>query len=85
MVIHEINWNGGYELQSFFEDRIIKNRTNSLLKEHENKVFKEILMLLDDTKPLEAIDWTYFAPFDGFKKLMTEMNIRISWKKTRRH
>lgn len=63
------------ELWSFLEDRIIKNQTNNILKEHENKAFEEILVLLDDTKALETLDWAYFAPFAGFKKLLIEMNI----------
>lgn len=63
------------ELRSFLEDRIIKNQANSILKEHENQAFEEILILLDDTELPETLDWVYFAPFDGFKKLMTEMNI----------
>lgn len=63
------------ELRSFLEDRIIKNQANSILKEHENQAFEEILILLDDTEVPETLDWAYFAPFDGFKKLMTEMNI----------
>lgn len=47
----------------------------SFLKEHENRAFEEILILLDDTEMAETLDWEYFAPFDGFKKLLTEMNI----------
>ena len=45
------------------------------MKEHENQAFEEILILLDDTEVPETLDWAYFAPFDGFKKLLTEMNI----------
>lgn len=63
------------ELRSFLEDRIIKNQTNSILKEHENQAFEEILIVLDDTKMPETLDWAYFASFDGFKKLLTEMSI----------
>lgn len=63
------------ELRSFLEDRIIKNRANSILKEHENQAFEEILVLLDDTEAPETLDWAYFAPFAGFKKLLIEMNI----------
>ena len=32
-------------------------------------------MLLEDTEVPETLDWVYFAPFDGFKKLLTEMNV----------
>lgn len=63
------------ELRSFLEDRIIKNQANSILKEHENQAFEEILILLDDTEVPETLDWSYFASFDGFKKLIAEMNI----------
>ena len=45
------------------------------MKEHENQAFEEILILLEDTEVPETLDWSYFAPFDGFKKLLTEMNI----------
>lgn len=63
------------ELRSFLEDRIIKNQANTALKEHENQAFQEILLLLEDTEVPETLDWSYFAPFDGFKKLLTEMNV----------
>lgn len=63
------------ELRSFLEDRIIKNQANTTLKEHENQAFQEILLLLEDTEVSETLDWSYFAPFDGFKKLLTEMNV----------
>lgn len=45
------------------------------MKEHENQAFEEILVLLDDTETPETLDWAYFAPFAGFKKLLIEMNI----------
>ena len=45
------------------------------MKEHENQAFEEVLILLEDTEVPETLDWSYFAPFDGFKKLLTEMNI----------
>lgn len=63
------------ELRSFLEEQIIRNQSNSVLKEHENRAFGEILMLLNDTEIPESLDWTYFAPFDGFNKLLMEMNI----------
>lgn len=63
------------ELRFFLEDRIIKNQANTTLKEHENQAFEEILILLEDTEVPETLDWSYFAPFDGFKKLLTEMNV----------
>jgi hypothetical protein len=63
------------ELRSFLEDRIIKNQVNTMLKKHENQAFEEIILLLEDTEIPETLDWSYFASFDGFKKLLTEMNI----------
>ena len=44
------------------------------MKEHENQAFEEILILREDTEVPETLDWSYFVPFDGFKKLWTEMN-----------
>ncbi len=63
------------ELRSFLESQINKNKANIILKEHENQAFEEILMLLDDTEIPEILDWAYFAPFDGFNKLLMEMNV----------
>lgn len=63
------------ELRSFLESQINKNKANNILKEHENQAFEEILMLLDDTEIPETLDWAYFAPFDGFSKLLVEMNV----------
>ena len=45
------------------------------MKERENQAFEEVLILLEDTEVPETLDWSYFAPFDGFRKLLTEMNI----------
>lgn len=63
------------ELRSFLEEQIIRNQSNGVLKEHENRAFGEILMLLNDTEFPESLDWTYFAPFDGFNKLLMELSI----------
>ena len=63
------------ELRSFLKDRIIKNQANTTLKLYENQAFEKILILLQDTEIPETLDWSYFASFDGFKKLLTEMNI----------
>lgn len=63
------------ELRIFLENQISKNQANIFLKEHENQAFEEILMLLDDIVLPKSFDWTYFAPFDGFSKLLVEMNI----------
>lgn len=63
------------ELREFLKLQIDRNKANIILKEHENQAFEEILLLLDDTEIPESLDWTYFAPFDGFSKLLTEMNV----------
>lgn len=63
------------QLQSFLEAQIIKNQSDIVLKERENQAFEEILILLADTEFPKSLDWTYFAPFDGFNKLLMEMNI----------
>lgn len=63
------------ELRIFLKDRIVKNHANIILKEHENATFEEILILLDDVEVPETLDWNYRSAFDGFSKLLTEMNI----------
>ncbi|MDO5147509.1 MAG: DUF3800 domain-containing protein [Eubacteriales bacterium] len=63
------------ELRIFLKDRIAKNHVNIILKEHENAAFEEILVLLDDVEVPEALVWNYRPAFDGFSKLLTEMNI----------
>lgn len=64
------------ELHIFFEQRIEKNKMNVTLKERENNVFEQIILLLDDVQPISSLDWRYFAPFDGFNKLCNEMNLK---------
>lgn len=63
------------ELRIFLVERISMNRANTQLKERENSAFEQILILLDDVELPETLDWTYFALFDGFKKLLTEMGV----------
>lgn len=63
------------ELRSFLKNQIAQNQTDIVLKERENQAYKEILMILDDAERLESLEWTYFTPFDGFRKLLIEMNI----------
>lgn len=63
------------ELRLFLEKRINMNKANIRLKEHENIAFNEILIFLDDVELPETLDWIYFAPFDGFKKLLAEMGV----------
>jgi hypothetical protein len=64
-----------HELRNFLKNQIESNQSNIILKEHENQAFEEILMILDETEVPEALDWTYFASFDGFRKLLMEMSV----------
>lgn len=64
------------ELHIFFEQRIEINKINATLKERENNVFEQIIMLLDDVHSISSLDWKYFAPFDGFIKLCDEINLK---------
>lgn len=63
------------ELRAFLKDRIDKNQANIRLKKRESKAFVDILILLEDVEVPGTLDWTYFSSFDGFKKLLKEMNI----------
>lgn len=67
------------ELREFLKLQIERNKANIVLKELENQAFEEILLLLANTEIPEFLDWTYFASFDGFSKLLTEMNITDYW------
>lgn len=63
------------ELRKFIVEQIDRNQINSVLKQQENQAFEEMLLIIDKTEIPEILDWKYFAPFDGFKKLLDEMNI----------
>lgn len=63
------------ELRTFLVEQIKRNQANIQLKAQENIAFDQILFLLDDVEMPETLDWSYFAPFDGFKKLLTEMGV----------
>ena len=63
------------ELRAFLVEQIHRNQENIQLKEVENIAFEQILILLDDVEVPETLDWSYFAPFDGFKKLLAEMGV----------
>lgn len=63
------------ELRAFLVERISMNQANTQLKEHENVAFEQILILLDEVELPVTLDWTYFASFDGFKKLLAEMGV----------
>ena len=62
---------------SFFIERISLNEDNVMLKERENIAFKQILLLLDSVEPIISLDWEYYASFNGFAKLLQEMNKKI--------
>lgn len=64
------------ELKKFFRDRIKDNQNNVELKEKEIRVFKEILLILDEISDIQQIDWDYHMSFDGFKKYLKEKNIQ---------
>ena len=64
------------ELRAFFIERINLNEENIVLKERENIAFKQILLLLDNVEPITNLDWEYYASFNGFAKLIQEMNIK---------
>ena len=64
------------ELRLFFKERIEKNKVNIPLKVRENIAFEEMLILLEDVDSISSLDWKYFASFDGFGKLLNEMNIQ---------
>ncbi len=64
-----------YELKSFLEKQIIQNKSNTVLKQVENQAFKEIIGLLDDAESTWTVEWSYLLSFNGFKRLLTEMNV----------
>lgn len=63
------------ELRAFLVERVNMNQANIQLKERENMAFEQILILIDDVELPKTLDWTYFAPFDGFKKMLAEMGV----------
>lgn len=62
-------------MKAFFEDRIEKNKTNPSLKERETESFAQILLVLDDVKPIDCIEWDYTPPFVGFRHFLDENSI----------
>lgn len=46
------------------------------MKESETKVFKEILIVLEDIKGVKNIEWNYNIAFCGFKQYLTEKAIK---------
>lgn len=64
------------ELCIFFQNRIQLNKSNLKLKERENIAFEQILVLLNDVNQITSLDWKYYGAFNGFSKLLQEMNIQ---------
>lgn len=77
-VIEAIYNNGDIigELKTFFQERIEANNTNIILKERENGMFKELIVILDDCDKDIKIDWEYTISFGGFKKYLDENGIK---------
>lgn len=62
-------------LKNFFKKRIEHNMSNITLKHRENKMFEEILILLDDIKEIRTVNWNYDIAFSGFTKYLNEKQI----------
>lgn len=62
-------------MKAFFEDRIEKNKTNPSLKQRETESFEQILLVLDDVKPIDYVEWDYTPPFVGFRRFLDEISI----------
>lgn len=63
------------ELRLFLQDRIIENQSNISLKFSESINYAVCLYAIDSVEQLKTLDWSYFTPFEGFKKLLDEMGI----------
>ena len=50
----------------FFKERIELNKRNPVLKASENEALSNILMVLQDVKPPQTLNWDYHIPFVGF-------------------
>lgn len=61
--------------KSFLKNRVEKNKENIQLKESENMAFEQLLIILNDIRPLMTAEWDYHIPFDGFSKYLAEHNI----------
>lgn len=64
------------ELKKFFQERINANNSNIALKEKENSIFNDIVVILNDCNKDFKIDWEYTISFDGFKKYADENGIK---------
>lgn len=63
------------ELKMFLSQQIERDRQNTSLKESEIQAFENVLILLDEVKPIENLNWYYYPAFDGFCRLLQEINI----------
>ncbi|WP_077706699.1 DUF3800 domain-containing protein [Virgibacillus dokdonensis] len=63
------------ELKKFYKERIKANNSNIILKEKENSMFNDLIVILDDCNKDFKVDWEYRISFDGFKKYLDENGI----------
>ena len=62
-------------IKVFLEERIRINEGNSKLKQIENQVFREAILVLDKVSPLKDVIWDYTAPFMGFLEYLNHKDI----------
>lgn len=62
-------------LKEFFRERIKCNKKNIELKKQESQAFEAILCYLENISVVPKLDWTYYMPFDGFRKYLKEEKI----------
>ena len=62
-------------IKLFLEERIRINEGNSKLKQIENQVFRETILVLDKASPLKNVIWDYTAPFMGVSKYLSHKEI----------
>ena len=62
-------------IKSFLEERMKINEGNLQLKQKENQIFREAILVLDEVSPLKDVTWDYSAPFVGFSKYLNHKGI----------
>lgn len=62
-------------IKAFLEERIKINDGNPKLKQIENQVFREAILVLDKVSSLKDVVWDYTAPFMGFLKYLSHKDI----------
>ena len=62
-------------IKVFLEERIRINEGNSKLKQIENQVFREAILVLDKVSPLKDVTWDYTVPFMGFSEYLDHKGI----------